>query len=276
MNRALLCLAAALVALAAGCGGGEPATGDGTTAPGTTTATARTRLAVYLVDGEAVRPVRRTVEATDAVGRAALEALLDGPSAAERADGYATAIPAGTELLDLDVEEGLATVDLSGAFASGGGSASMLLRVAQVVYTLTRFASVERVAFRLDGEPAAAIGGEGVVVDPPIGRKQLEAQAPPILVEEPLPGDTVGVRVRVAGTATATEATLGAQLLAGDAVVDDVRPVTTSAGAPERGDFELTFDAGEHTGPATVSVYEPSLEDGSPLHTVRVPVDVRP
>jgi len=44
----------------------------------------------------------------------------------------------------------------------------MLTRVAQVVYTVTQFPAVQRVAFRLDGKPVSAIGGEGVVVDPPV------------------------------------------------------------------------------------------------------------
>jgi len=45
----------------------------------------------------------------------------------------------------------------------------MLTRVAQVVYKVTQFPAVQRVAFLLDGKPVSAIGGEGVV-DPPVTR----------------------------------------------------------------------------------------------------------
>ena len=114
--------------------------------------------------------MRRTVSATPAVARAALSELLAGPAAAEAAAGLTTAIPAGTTLRSVAIAGGTATVDLSRDFESGGGSSSMLTRVAQVVYTVTQFPAVQRVAFRLDGKPVSAIGGEGVVVDPPVTR----------------------------------------------------------------------------------------------------------
>jgi spore germination protein GerM len=49
----------------------------------------------------------------------------------------------------------------------------MQLRVAQIVYTLTEFPIIERVRFRIDGAPVAAIGGEGVVVQPPVAREDF-------------------------------------------------------------------------------------------------------
>ena len=54
----------------------------------------------------------------------------------------------------------------------------MRLRVAQVVYTLTQFPTIQRVAFALDGTPVEAIGGEGVVVWPPVGRAAFQDLAP--------------------------------------------------------------------------------------------------
>ena len=174
----------AVLALLAGCGGdsdddtaspgGSTPTG---TAPAPTTATdpepepAQSRVAVYFIRGEKLGVGARQAEG-EAVARAAVEALLAGPSDEERDAGLTTEIPDGTELLDLAVADGTATVDLSGAFDDGGGSASMQARVAQVVATLTQFPSIERVAFRLDGEPVTAIGGEGVAVDPPLGRER--------------------------------------------------------------------------------------------------------
>ena len=47
-------------------------------------------------------------------------------------------IPAGTRYLGVEVSGGVATVDLSREFESGGGSLSMISRVAQVVFTVTR------------------------------------------------------------------------------------------------------------------------------------------
>ncbi len=57
------------------------------------------------------------------------------------------------------------TVGISNAaFATGGGSFSMLARVAQVVFTATQFSTVERVVLLLEGRPIEALGGEGLVL----------------------------------------------------------------------------------------------------------------
>lgn len=90
-------------------------------------------VAVYLVRGERVAPVRRTISGEPGVAYAALAALLRGPTVAERRNGSGSAIPAGSAVRSVVLRRGTATVDLSRRFSSGGGSTSMLLRVAQVV-----------------------------------------------------------------------------------------------------------------------------------------------
>jgi spore germination protein GerM len=114
------------------------------------------------------RPV--TARGPEAVLRAALDALLAGPTAEERARGLSTEIPAGTRLLDVRVREGLATVDLSEAVASGGGSHSMRARLWQIVYTATQHPSASQVQVLVEGQERPGLGGEGVVIDRPIGR----------------------------------------------------------------------------------------------------------
>src|SRR4051812_18060442 len=81
-------------------------------------------------------PVLRDVPATKAIATAAMTALLGGPTSQEQSSRISTVIPAGTQLLGLTIANGVATVDLSREFESGGGSASVLGRLAQVVYTL--------------------------------------------------------------------------------------------------------------------------------------------
>lgn len=112
-------------------------------------------------------PVARDITTPAVPATPTVEWLLAGPIQAET-DGIpsiTTAIPAGTELLGLTVANGTATVDLSSEFASGGGSMSMLSRVAQVVYTLTQFPTVDEVAFEIGGVPTAVLGGEGLMLD---------------------------------------------------------------------------------------------------------------
>lgn len=264
--------------LVAGCDGGSEQTGPTGTPPATspdgTTTSARTSVAVYFLRGEKVSPVRRTIDATPAVARAAMTALLEGPTREEEADGLASAVPAGTHLRDIAVADGVATVDLDGSFGDGGGSASMLGRVAQVVATLTRYPTIERVAFRIDGDPVETIGGEGVVVDPPIGRAAIEGETPQILVESPLPGDTVTSPVRLRGTANVFEATVSIDVrdASGTRILRTFTTATSGNGT--RGTFDTSLALTGRQGSVTVVAYEASAKDGTPLHVVRVPLEL--
>jgi hypothetical protein len=196
-----------------------------------------------------------------------MEALLAGPPV-----GLTTAIPDGTRLLGLSIADGVATVDLSGEFGSGGGSASVLARLAQVVYTLTQFPSVESVSFRLDGKPVSTLGGEGVVLDRPQTRADYEDQTPIILVETPVPGDTVSSPVRLAGTSNVFEANMHLDVYQGDTKLVDTF-VTASSGSGDRGTFETTVPL-DVSGPVRIVLYAPSAEDGTPQHQVDVPITV--
>ena len=276
-SRVVLAALLALLALvAAGCNGDEEAVPPPeTTSPVETTpqpTPETSTFAVYLLRDGVIAPVRRTVASTPAVARASLEALMTGPTGAEESDGLVTAIPDGTTLLDVSVADGVATVDLSGTFDDGGGSASMLRRVAQVVATLTQFSTIERVAFRLDGEPVETIGGEGVVVDPPIGRIAIEEQSPQILIESPLPEDTVTSPIRLRGTANVFEATVSIELRNETGAVVYEGFTTATSGTGTRGTFDTTVPLKDLDGPITIVAFEASAEDGRPLHVAKVPV----
>ena len=139
------------------------------------------------IDNAGLVPVLREVPETKAVGAAAMRALLAGPKRRELGGPPAmyTAIPEGTRFLGLEIEDGIATVNLSREFESGGGSDSMLGRLAQVVYTLTQFPTVTGVRFELDGVPVTVFSGEGVVLDAPVGRADYRDQLPAIFVDRP-------------------------------------------------------------------------------------------
>lgn len=276
MRRALIAAAVlcALGLLASACDEDERSQAGATSTETSTQQTTEetTSVAVYHLRDGRVAPVNRTVDATPAAARAALAALLEGPTTEERAAGLATAIPAGTTLEDVSLEDGVATVDLSEEFDDGGGSASMQARVAQVVATLTRFPTIERVAFRIDGRPAETIGGEGVVVDPPLGRRDIEEQTPQVLVESPLPGETVTSPIRLRGTANVFEATVSLEVRdAADEVLLESFTTATS-GNGTRGTFEAELAVPDVEGPLTIVAFESSAEDGRPLHVFRVPV----
>ena len=283
----MLCACALLLA---GCGSGDDETtvvAPGETAATTTTGTTTTaptdtgevaeeqRLQVYFLRDEKIGVGARRVPETPAVGAEAVRALLGGPSDEERTAGLTSAIPSGTELLDLEISDGVATVDLSEEFASGGGSLSIQARVAQLVYTLTQFPTVRAVAFRLEGEPVEALGGEGLVLSEPVDRADFEDLTPQILVESPAVGETVGTPLRIMGTANTFEATFMVALLdaSGRELARDF--VTATSGSGERGTFDkqLPFGA-EVPFEGTVKVWEASAQDGSEIHIVEIPVAV--
>jgi len=176
--------------------------------------------------------------------------LLDGPSASERSasPSISTTVPAGTELLGISIKDGVATVDLSGAFESGGGSASTLGRLGQVVYTLTQFPTVDTVAFRIDGRPVAVFGSEGIVLDGPVGRRldrfgqtMFENLLPSIFVDRPAWGAALGNPGRVTGTANTFEAHFTYALLTGSGRVLRQGPVMADCGSGCRGSFDFTI-----------------------------------
>ncbi len=190
MNR-ILALAGLVVLggssgfLLAGCGSGKavslgPVTqtgsptgsGNGTTGATTTTGTAPafTSFEVWFARGEQLASARRRHSTTPRVATAALEALLAGPTRGERGSGITTAIPDGTRLLGVSIQAGVATVDLTSQYQSGGGALSMQVRLAQVVYTVTQFPTVRAVRFELDGAPVNVFSSEGIVLDHPVGR----------------------------------------------------------------------------------------------------------
>jgi Sporulation and spore germination/Immunoglobulin-like domain of bacterial spore germination len=280
-----LSLCVAVLALA-GCSGGDDdaaPTSPTTTASGSTSTPTETGgeatmtpLRVYFVRLERMGVAGREVQSTPAVGAAALRELLAGPTAEDQAADLQSEIPTGTKLNGLTIDNGVATVDLSKAFESGGGSTSMQLRVAQVVYTLTQFPSVKRVQFKIDGKPVEAIGGEGVVVDPPVGRNAFEKQTPAILVESPTPGSVVTSPLRVRGTSNTFEANLNLRLLDGSGKVLYDNFTTATSGSGTRGTFEQTIPFTiSKDGPGTLVAYERSAADGSEINVVRIPVELR-
>jgi hypothetical protein len=211
---------------------------------------------------------------TEGVGAAAVRLLLDGPTAAESQADVSSQIPPGTRLLGLDIDGGTATVDLTSEFESGGGSASMFGRLAQVVYTLTEFDSVRRVNFRLDGEPVDVFSGEGIVLDEPVSRTDYAELLPPILVESPLFGRSLSSPMRVAGTANVFEANVTGRILdqAGDELVS--RFTTATCGTGCRGTFsiELPYQVAVDQAGWVVLSDDDADGDGHPSFEVRFPV----
>jgi hypothetical protein len=225
-----LLLLAALAALAAGCGSTSTAPEPVTTTTVVTTVAAKPiALTVFKVDGGLLRPTVEHVPATTAVAKAALRAL-------------------GIDAV-VTVSDGTATVALDHTTQD---------QAAEIVYTLTQFASVKRVD----------VGGRTGLT-----RDDFASYVPPIFVESPAAGAEVPGTFHISGTASVFEATLVVQLVR-DGKVILKQSVTASEGAPGRGTFDTTVHA--TPGAVTVAAFSPSAADGTPQHEVDVPVTILP
>ncbi len=221
---------------------------------------------MYFLLGEHLVPVQRIVPQTVAVAHAAVQQLLAGPTAAESAGAsrLVSAIPSGSRLLDIALANGIATVDLSGQFESGGGSASMFARLAQVVYTVTAFPSITGVRFRLDGQPVTTFSSEGIVLTGPSVRTDYRDWLAPISMDGPAWGSTVSSPVRISGVANVFEAQFQAEVTTASGTVLATRNVTASCGTGCWGTFSVKVPYSVASAQAGwVTVFDLSARDGS-------------
>lgn len=229
MIRALVVLLLAL--MLAGCGGDDDTT---------------TQVRAYWLLNGKVWPEAQEVPASDDPVSAALGELLEGPSDEDPHFESGTAIPSGTMADELQVEDGVASVLLSSELSDAA--------LAQVVFTLTQFPTVESV--EIDGESYT--------------RADFEDQTPSVLVESPLPFEEVTSPLRVTGTANTFEATFQYELLDPDGEVVDENFVTATSGTGTRGTFDFTTGPFDEIG--ALRVFELSAKDGSRLNVVEIPL----
>jgi len=266
---------------------GEPSTGPSTgpsasPSPSTPIETMVIR-AYYVLNGEVgvagLVPTLRVVPKTAGVARAAMEALLDSDKIRDTYPQIATAIPAGTALVGISIKNGVATVDLSREFETGGGSASAMYRLGQVVYTLTQFSTVRSVLFQVEGETVTTFGPEGIVLEGPQARGDFRDQLPTIFVDRPAFGAAAGNPARVTGNADVFEATFRIAILdaSGKVLTDRQAMATCGAGCEPRGTFDVTlqYDVAKAQW-GRLRVYYGSAKDGSPQDIRDYPVWLTP
>jgi hypothetical protein len=103
-------------------------------------------------------------------------------------------------------------------------------------------------------------------------RSTFEDLTPAILVESPLPFESVHSPLRARGTANTFEATFEYELSVQGRILAD-HFVTATSGSGTRGTFHFTAPfAVERTVDGTLTVYEISAENGERIHVVRIPV----
>jgi hypothetical protein len=266
-------------------GSPTPAPGSGSPAPSAPPAGSAVVRAYFYLDGpprsEGFVPVLREIAATEAAARDAMTALLAGPQGTEleATPAITSAIPAGTGLLGLSITNGIATVDLSREFESGGGSRSTFGRLGQVVYTLTQFPTVKSVVFQVEGRTVTVFGSEGIVLDGPLARddEAFEDFLPSIFVDRPAWGAAIGNPAQVSGNANVFEAQFLITLLDASGQELFEGPVMANCGSGCRGTFELTIEYTVGQGQwGTLRAWNASARDGSPEDIREYPVWLTP
>jgi hypothetical protein len=136
-----------------------------------------TRAPVFFVRYGGVVERRRRMLGKDSGPKEAIESLLAGLTPREQAGQYATAIPAGTQLLSLSLDSptGTATVDLFGPqqLLEPGAAIQRQLLLTQIVATLTAFPAITTVSVQYDGLPVTLYVGQG-----PVGSELLKQPLP--------------------------------------------------------------------------------------------------
>ncbi|MBI5156685.1 MAG: GerMN domain-containing protein [Acidimicrobiia bacterium] len=229
--------------------------------------------------GPFLMPVARMVDGPDEL-TGTLQALLDGPTADEASSvpAISSAVPPGTTINEVTVADGIATVDLSAEFGSGGGTLSMMGRLGQVVFTLTRLDGIDGVRFEIEGVATTVFGGEGIIVPDPATRADFEGLLPAILIESPTYGDFGTANPLIArGSANVFEATVSLALVDGDGLIIWEGFTTATCGTGCRGEWEVTIpyevDAPQM---GSLIVWESSARDGSQTNIREHPVWLLP
>jgi Immunoglobulin-like domain of bacterial spore germination/Sporulation and spore germination len=247
-----------------------PSPGSPSVSPAPTSAQSMTYELWFNYEGS-LFVTHRTEPFTPAVGTRALEALLDGPTAAERAANLGTTINAGTRLNGLTIDDGVATVDLDATFVGEETPAIAVGSLAQIVFTLTQFDRIEGVVFEVDGGPLTNFGG--YEIDGAQRRANFADQLPWILVQSPGIGERVSSAVHISGTADVFEAVVSIAILDqnGKVIASTFTMATCGTGCRGTWETDVAYDVAA-TQPGTIRVYEVSAMDGSKINVVNIPV----
>jgi hypothetical protein len=143
---------------------------------------------------------------------------------------------------------------------------------------MTQFATVDRVSFKLDGEPVSVFSSEGLVLDKPVTRVTFRDDfLPPIFVDRPAWGATLLTPGRVTGLANVFEAQFRIAILdRNDRVLADAAvQATCGTGCWGRFDVTLFYDVSTAQW-GTLRVWDISEASGKPIAVREYPVYLGP
>ena len=263
-----------------------PTSGTATVPPGSPAPGAATVRAYFGLGSTTGQPILAPVERpaddtgdTTARARAAIEALIAGPSQAELSASPAmfTSVPAETELKGFQLKDGVATVDLSEAFEENDELPALRASMGQVVVTLTQFAEITGVNVTINGAVLEQTDASGQQLTGPATRADYADQLGPIFVDTPAWGASVHSPLQLAGLADVFEATFRFRLLddQGRSLADGQLHATCGTGCLGTYGVDVPFSVDASTA-GHLQVFDPSEQDGSMEDLVDYPVTLLP
>lgn len=120
--------------------------------------------------------IETKVDNNDDTLKAAIEALLKGPSEENKKNGFYTEIPSGTKLLGIKETDKYIIINLNNEFQYGGGTDSIYNRLKQLIKTVSQAKINKDIYLYLNGKQADVIGGEGVIIKQPLTQESLYSE----------------------------------------------------------------------------------------------------
>lgn len=108
-------------------------------------------------EGQYLQAEKRNIPKTESIARQTIEELINGPQDPD----LLPTIPSGTILEDINIRDGLCTVDFSSELCDNysGGLQDEELTVYSIVNTLTQFSTINEVRIWVDGQEIESIAG---------------------------------------------------------------------------------------------------------------------
>lgn len=125
------------------------------------------------VDNGSIKKITKELPQGQEKLQFAIKELLKGPDFKEKSQGYSSEIPKGTRLLSIKDEGSLIIIDVSDEFQYGGGTESQYTRLTQLIKTVVAQKAEKPVYLYINGQKAEAIGGEGIIINQPLGENSL-------------------------------------------------------------------------------------------------------
>ncbi len=105
--------------------------------------------------------------------RFAVNTLIKGPKAEEKAKGVYTEVPIDSEVINISELPDKVIVNLNSAFVTGGGTDSLYKRLYQLIKTVKLNSNLPVYLF-IDGQRADVVGGEGIMLSQPLSNSSLD------------------------------------------------------------------------------------------------------